>query len=50
MLPHYARYAGSNAQTWVIPEAVHCDGPVHRPDEYTGRMVEFFDTAFGITR
>jgi pimeloyl-ACP methyl ester carboxylesterase len=50
MIPRYAHYAGSNAQTWVIPEAVHCDGPAHRPDEYAERMVEFFDTAFGITR
>jgi pimeloyl-ACP methyl ester carboxylesterase len=50
MIPRYAQYAGSNAQTWVIPEAVHCDGPARRPDEYTERMVEFFDTAFGILR
>jgi pimeloyl-ACP methyl ester carboxylesterase len=50
MLPHYAHYAGSNAQTWVIPEAVHCDGPSRRPDEYAERMIEFFDTAFGIKR
>lgn len=48
MLPRYAHYAGSNAQTWVIPEAVHCDGPSRRPDEYAERMIEFFDTAFGI--
>jgi pimeloyl-ACP methyl ester carboxylesterase len=50
MIPRYAHYAGSNAQTWIVPEAVHCDGPVHRPDEYAERMVEFFDTTFGITR
>jgi len=50
MIPRYAHYAGSNAQTWVIPEAVHCDGPIHRPEEYAERMVEFFDTTFGITR
>jgi len=50
MVPRYAHYAGPNAQTWVIPEAVHCDGPARRPDEYAERMVEFFDTAFGITR
>jgi alpha/beta superfamily hydrolase len=49
-VPRYAEYAGPNAQTWVIPEAVHCDGPVHRPDEYVARMIEFFDTTFGITR
>lgn len=50
MVPRYAEFAGSHAQTWIIPEAVHCDGPVHRPDEYAERMVEFFDTAFGIPR
>lgn len=46
----YAEYAGANAQTWVIPEAIHCDGPVHRPDEYAERMIEFFDATFEITR
>lgn len=50
MIPRYAQFAGSNAQTYIIPEAVHCDGPAHRPEEYAQRMVEFFDTAFGITR
>jgi pimeloyl-ACP methyl ester carboxylesterase len=50
MIPGYAKAAGSNAQVWIIPEAVHCDGPARRPDEYAQRMVEFFDTAFGITR
>ncbi len=50
MVPRYAHYAGPNAQTWVIPEAVHCDGPARRPAEYAERMVQFFDTAFGITR
>lgn len=50
VLPRYAHYAGSNAQTWIIPEATHCDGPIQRPEEYAERMIEFFDTAFGITR
>lgn len=50
LIPRYAEFAGCNAQTWIIPEAVHCDGPAHRPEEYAQRMVEFFDTAFGITR
>ncbi len=50
VLPRYAYYAGPNAQTWVIPEAVHCDGPNYRPDEYAERMVKFFDAAFGIVR
>jgi pimeloyl-ACP methyl ester carboxylesterase len=50
MVPRYAHYAGSNAQTWVVPEATHCDGPARRPDEYAERMVAFFDASFGITR
>ncbi len=50
MIPRYAKFAGSNAQVWIIPEAVHCDGPARRPEEYAQRMVEFFDTAFGIKR
>lgn len=50
MIPRYAHYAGANAQTWIIPEATHCDGPIRRPDEYAERMIEFFDTAFGIKR
>jgi uncharacterized protein len=49
-VPRYAEYAGANAQTWVIPEAIHCDGPVHRPDEYAERMVEFFDATLGMTQ
>jgi pimeloyl-ACP methyl ester carboxylesterase len=44
----YKQYAGENADLWVIPEAVHCDGPVRRPEEYAMKMVEFFDTAFDI--
>jgi pimeloyl-ACP methyl ester carboxylesterase len=50
MVPRYAHYAGPNAQTWIIPEATHCDGPARRPSEYAKRMIEFFDTAFGIKR
>jgi fermentation-respiration switch protein FrsA (DUF1100 family) len=46
----FARLAGPHAQAWVIPETTHCDGPTQRPDEYSQRMVEFFDKAFGIVR
>jgi uncharacterized protein len=46
----YQRYAGENAELWVIPEAIHCDGPAVRPEEYAARLVEFFDTAFQIQR
>jgi hypothetical protein len=45
---NYAQHAGSNAEVWVIPEAVHCDGPVQRPDEYATRLVAFFNTAFNL--
>lgn len=46
----FAEMAGSNAQTWVIPEATHCDGPFLIPEEYSQRMIEFFDAAFGVIR
>ena len=49
-LQKFLQYAGKNAELWVIPEAFHCDGPWYRPDEYSARMVEFFDTAFSIQR
>jgi pimeloyl-ACP methyl ester carboxylesterase len=41
----FSRYAGSNAQVWIIPEATHCDGPQQRPQEYAERLVNFFDQA-----
>lgn len=46
----YKQYAGENAELWVIPEAVHCDGPIRRPEEYATKMIKFFDTAFDIER
>jgi uncharacterized protein len=44
----YAQQAGENATVWIVPEAIHCDGPVQRPDEYATRLVAFFDTAFNL--
>ena len=41
----YQQAAGSNAQLWEIPGATHCDGPIAAPDEYTRRMLDFFDTS-----
>jgi len=41
-------HAGAHTQEWVIPEALHCDGPDLRPQEYAGRLVEFFDSALRI--
>ena len=49
-LGYYARYAGENAELWVLPDAGHCGGPHARPEEYATRMVEFFDKAFDIQR
>lgn len=46
----YAQYAGENAELWVLPDAGHCGGPRARPEEYSARMVEFFDTAFDVER
>jgi hypothetical protein len=45
-----AKLAGPNAQVWVIAEGSHCDGPSVRPEEYSQRMVEFFNNAFDGTR
>lgn len=50
LIPQYTEPAGLNTQAWIIPEAFHCDGPARRPAEYAQRMVEFFDTTFGIKR
>jgi len=47
---YFAAYAGENAQVWVIPEAVHCDGPKRDPVGYEARLLDFFDTALGIKR
>lgn len=49
-LKYFAQYAGENAELWVLPDAGHCAGPAVRPEEYSARMVEFFDTAFGLER
>jgi len=45
---YYAKFAGSNSEVWIIPDAIHCDGPSRRPEEYAHRMVEFFNQALGI--
>jgi pimeloyl-ACP methyl ester carboxylesterase len=46
----FASFAGPNAQVWVIPQAVHCDGPTVQPEEYARRLVQFFDDAFLINK
>ena len=45
---HFYEHAGENAELWLIPEAVHCDGPTYRPEEYARRMVEFFDDGLDV--
>lgn len=47
-IDHFARFAGPNAQVWIIEEATHCDGPAQRPQEYAQRFVEFFDAVFAL--
>lgn len=44
----YAEYAGTNAQIWIIPEAVHCDGPDMQPELYAQKMIAFFNGVFGL--
>ena len=44
------QHAGAHATLWVIPEAIHCDGPILRPEEYAAKMLVFFDGALGIIR
>jgi fermentation-respiration switch protein FrsA (DUF1100 family) len=46
----YQKFAGDNAELWIIEEAHHCDGPVVATVEYAAKMVAFFDEAFGIIR
>jgi acetyl esterase/lipase len=43
-------FAGGHTGMWVIPEATHCNGPLVRPEEYSERMIVFFDEAFDIER
>jgi fermentation-respiration switch protein FrsA (DUF1100 family) len=45
---YIAQFAHSNSEVWVIPEAVHCDGPSRVPEQYTQRLLDFFDRAFGL--
>lgn len=49
-MKNYAGYAGSNAQVWIVEEAVHCDGSARRPGEYARRFIAFFDAVFGLQR
>jgi pimeloyl-ACP methyl ester carboxylesterase len=41
----YAGAIGANAKVWLIENAWHVGGPMVIPDEYSQRMLEFFDTS-----
>ncbi|MBZ0303386.1 MAG: alpha/beta fold hydrolase [Anaerolineae bacterium] len=41
----YVAALGENGEQWVIENATHVGGPVAIPDEYTQRMLRFFETA-----
>lgn len=42
--------AGVNAELWEVPGAGHGNYYASAPDEYERRVIDFLDTAFGITR
>jgi pimeloyl-ACP methyl ester carboxylesterase len=42
----YVDVLGENGEQWVIENAHHVGGPRVIPEEYTARMLTFFDTAF----
>ena len=46
----YARIAPENVSTWVIDEAWHLGGPQAAPDEYSRRMLAFFDEILGASQ
>ena len=41
----YAGVVGANEQIWLIEDAWHMGGPMAIPDEYSRRMLEFFETS-----
>jgi pimeloyl-ACP methyl ester carboxylesterase len=40
-----AAAAGPSVELWIIPDAGHIGGLDARPEEYTARMLAFFDAA-----
>lgn len=44
-IEYLASFAGPSTQVWIIPEAHHCGGLASRPEEYSARMLAFFDKA-----
>jgi pimeloyl-ACP methyl ester carboxylesterase len=43
--PVFQAVAGPNTAIWVIPNAGHCGGIAVIPEQYTARMVQFFQAA-----
>lgn len=41
----YAGLVGDNVEMWLIEEAWHVGGPAIIPDEYSRKMLDFFETA-----
>jgi hypothetical protein len=41
----YAGVVTSNTELWLIKDAWHLGGPTVTPDEYSRRMLEFFETS-----
>ncbi len=39
----YVASAGSNAEAWDLPDVGHVSGLIMRPEEYTQKMLDFFD-------
>jgi pimeloyl-ACP methyl ester carboxylesterase len=44
----YVDILGENGAQWVIENAGHVGGPAIIPEEYTARMLAFFDAAFAV--
>lgn len=41
----YERVVGDDAQVWLIEDAWHLGGPAVIPDDYSQRMLDFFETS-----
>jgi hypothetical protein len=39
----YSDLAGENAEYWILPDIQHLGGIFKYPEEYSNRMIDFFD-------
>jgi len=39
----YSELAGTSANLWIVPDTGHLGGIFNDPDEYSRRMIDFFD-------